>query len=178
LIDSMKPLLDSEWEKLEAGINREGRTGEEPPEPYWMYSICPAVPSDWPPSPELFLIYYVYALGHAPRSLADGVYVAAPWASIEADTKRKRDLKFNRLSTKIREIGIQGERPLSRKETVVYNKKESVEAFLGNLTSMPDKTKMGVKELKEYYGTWFKLNDVIAEEIRAHHHEFFNWLGY
>ena len=177
MIGSMKQLLDSEWKKLESNANSESRINNELPEPCWTYSICPGVPLDWPPNPDLFLIYYIYALGHAPRSLADGTYIAAPWAGIEVDTKRKSDPKFKLLLSKIRKIGIQGVRPLSKKETAVYNNKESVEACLGSLSSIPDETTTGVKELKEFYCTWIKLNGVIAEEISPRHKKFFNWLG-
>ena len=176
-MDSMRALLDSEWGKLEAGVNHKGWVSEEPPGPLWTYSIVPGVPTVWPPGPDLSLLYYVYALGQAPGRLTDGIYVAAPWAGIEVDAYCKRDPRFNLLSNSIKQIGIQGVRPLSKKETAVYNRKEPVEARLGRLTNTPDETGTDVQEIREYYCTWFELNGVIAEEIRPRHDTFFKWLG-
>jgi hypothetical protein len=93
------------------------------------------------------------------------------------DTEGKRDPKFKLLAGTIREIGIQGVRPLTQKETTIYKRKEAVQAFLGSLAGMPDETAMGVKEIRTYYCTWFGLNGVIAGEIRPCHENFFNWLG-
>jgi hypothetical protein len=173
---SMKPLIDSEWKKLEPNTSLGRRIDEGLPEPYWDYSVSPAFPSVWPPDPNLILVYYVYAHGQSPRSLVDGIYVAAPWARVEVDVKREMSPKFKLLSNKIKEIGIQGVRPLREEEAAIFEKKESAEAFLGNLTTLPDETEKAAAELKKYHCTWAELNGAIVPEIRPLHKEFFKWL--
>jgi len=176
LLRSIKPLIDSEWKKLQPNVGLGRQTGEGLPEPYWDYLVSPAFPSVWPPESNLALVYYVYAIGHAPRSLVDGVYVAAPWACVEVDLKRKLSPKFKLLSNRIREIGIEGVRPLFREELAIFAKKEAAETFLGNLKSLPDEKEKSVSELRRYYCTWLKLKGEIVEEIRPFHKEFFKWL--
>ncbi len=128
-IQSVKPLVDSEWKNLQPTTCLGKRIDEGAPEPYWNYSVSLPFPSVWPPDRNLALIYYIYALGYAPRSLADGIYVAAPWACIEVDLKGNFPPKFKLLSNKIKEIGIQGVRPLNEEELAIYEKGDSGEAF-------------------------------------------------
>jgi hypothetical protein len=116
-------------------------------------------------------------MGFNPQSLADGTYVTAPWGRIEMHSKGNIPSKFLRLSRKLREIGIQGVRPLSREETLVYEKKDVAETYLGVLASLPDDIQKDVGVLREYYCTWCRHNGVISEEIRTQHIPFFVWLG-
>lgn len=67
---------------------------------------------------------------------------------------------------KIKEIGIQGVRPLYEEEVAAYETKESVEAFLGNLIAPPDEKKKSAAELRKYFCTWAKLHGAIVPEIR------------
>ncbi len=174
LTDKMKSLLDPEWEKLKP--NPVPRTNE-PPKKWWMYYISPPFPSGWPPNPNLTLYYYIYAQGHDfSRGLVDAVYIGAPWARVEVDVKREISPKFKLLSNKIKEIGIQGVRPINQEEAVVFGRAESVEAFLGNLAALPDEKDNSVSELRKYYCSWLKVNGVIAPEIRSSHRAFFKWL--
>ncbi len=110
------------------------------------------------------------------HGLVDAVYISAPWARVEVDFKRGISPKFKLLSSKIKEIGIQGVRPINQGEAAIFGKKESVEAFLGNLTALPNEKENPVSELRKYYCSWLKLNGVMAPEIRSSHEAFFKWL--
>ena len=173
--DDFRALLDAQWEKVKPAITL--KAGEDPGlSVFWQYSISPPFPSRWPPDASLQLIYYVYAGGLSPRSLADGEYVAAPWGRVEVDRKGKNSPKFIPLTNKIKRIGIQGVRPLSEEETATYENKESTEAFLANLTALPDKKEKSTAGLRKYYCTWAKLNGAIVTEIGSFHRGFFKWL--
>ncbi len=174
LLDFMKSLLDPEWEKLKPNPVPESN---EPPKKWWMYYISPPFPSVWPPNPNLALVYYVYAQGHDfTGGLRDAVYIGAPWAYVVVDTRREVPPKFKLLSNKIKEAGIQGISLLSEEGAAIYKQGGSAEAFLGNLTTLPDENEKPVSGLRKYYCTWLKLNGAIASEIRSFHKEFFKWL--
>ncbi len=173
--DDFRALLDAQWEKVEPVVSI--KPGEDPGlSVFWDYRISPPFPSHWPPDANSQIIYYVYAGGLSPRSLVDGEYVAAPWGRIEVDRKGKDCLKFILLTSKIKEIGIQGVRPLNEEETATYKSRESAEAFLTNLTALPDKKDKSAAELKKYYCMWAKFNGVIFPELRPLHKAFFQWL--
>ena len=174
-IKNFKPLLDAEWRKMESKM--EGQP-KRPPGVFWDYVISPPFPSIWPPDKNSCLYYYAYAAGHDLRGgLADGIHVSAPWGRAEVEIGRRTSLKFKPLASKIKTIGIQGVRPISKDELAIYEGKESAETYLGTLTTLPDENEQGVIELKKYYCTWCTHNGVIVEEIRRHHQQFFQWLG-
>ncbi len=171
----MKPVIDSEWEKLKPNPIP---PSDQPPKKWWMYSISPSFPSIWPPNPNSTLYHYIYAQGHDfTLGLVDAVYIGAPWARVELDIKGKKPPGFKSLSSKLKELGIQGVRPLNQEETAIFEKEVSVEAFLGSLASLPDEKEKSVSELRKYYCCWLKLNGAIAQEINPFHPEFFEWLG-
>ncbi len=174
LTDQMKTLLDPEWEKLKPNPVPQSN---EPPKKWWTYSISPPFPSVWPPNPNMTMYYYAYAQGNDfSLGLVDAVYIAAPWARAELDIKGKKPLGFKLLSSKIKEIGIQGVHPANQEELAIFGKEESVQAYLGNLTTLPDEKEKSVSELKKYYCSWLRLNGAIAPEIRSSHEAFFKWL--
>ncbi len=173
--DDFGALLDAHWEKVKPVV---AIKPEEDPglSVFWQYRISPPFPSHWPPDASSQLIYYVYAGGLSPRSLVDGEYVAAPWGRVEVDRKRKNHPKFILLTGTIKEIGIQGVRPLNEEETATYKSRESAEAFLANLTALPDKKDKSAAELRRYYRMWAKFNGAIIPELRSLHKGFFQWL--
>jgi hypothetical protein len=178
VVPSMKypftQVLDSEWKKTNP-VSRPATA--MPVFESWNYYVSPPFPAQWPPGADQRLYYYIYAMGLNPQSLKDGTYVSAPWGRIEMQSKGNTPPKFFRLAHELREIGIQGVRPLSREESMVYEKKDIAETYLHALTSLPDDTHKDAGVLREYYCTWSMNNGVIAEEIRNQHIPFFTWLG-
>jgi hypothetical protein len=173
--DDFKALLDAQWEKVKPAVTI--KRGEDPGlRVFWQYRISPPFPSCWPPDASLQLIYYVYAGGLSPSSLVDGEYVAAPWGRVEVDRKGKNSPQFILLTSKIKEIGIQGVRPLREEEKATYENRESAEAFLANLTALPDKNDKSAVELRRYYCMWAKFNGAMIPELRSLHKGFFQWL--
>ena len=175
LLEHLKPELDAEWQKIEPKIKSlpKGLQGI-----FWQYVISPPFPSMWPPDSNSSLCFYLYAVGHDIRGrLADGAHVSAPWGRVEVDLRSKTPSKFKPLTSKLKAIGIQGVRPVSKDEAAVYERREFAETYLGTLTTFPDEKEKAVLDLKKYYCTWFNHNGVIAKELHAHHKEFFHWLG-
>jgi hypothetical protein len=66
---------------------------------------------------------------------------------------------------KIKEIGIQGVRPLKEEEKATYESRESAETFLANLTALPDKKEKSAVELRRYYCMWAKFDDLVKSKI-------------
>lgn len=176
MTSDFKTLLDAQWKNIEPVIPI--RLGEDPGlGVFWEYRISPPFPSHWPPDGSLPLIYYVYAAGLSPRRLVDGEYVAAPWGRVEVDPRKAGGPKFRRLSEKLREIGIQGVRPLTPEEVAIFQKEAAAEAYLATLTSLTDKNDKDVGVLRQYFCTWCQFNGHIVREIRLAHEQFFLWLG-
>jgi len=113
----------------------------------------------------------------SPHRLVVGGYVAAPWGRVEVDPRGTGGPKFRRLSEKLREIGIQGVRPLTQEETAIFQKEAAAEAYLATLTSLTDKNEKDVRMLRQYFCTWCQFNGHIVREICPAHEEFFLWLG-
>ena len=176
ITSDFKTLLDAQWKNIEPVVPI--RPGEDPGlGVFWRYRISPPFPSHWPSDGSLQLIYYVYAAGLSPRRLVDGEYVAASWGRVEVDPRASGGPKFMRLSEKLRELGIQGVRPLTQEETAIFQKEAVAEAYLATLTSLTDKNEKDVRMLRQYFCTWCQFNGHIVREIRPAHEEFFLWLG-
>jgi len=176
MTSGFKTLLDAQWKNIEPVVPI--RPGEDPGlGVFWRYRISPPFPSHWPPDVSLQFIYYVYAAGVSPRRLIDGEYVAAPWARVEVDPRGMGGPKFRPLSEKLREIGIQGVRPLAQEEAVIFQKEAAAEAYLATLTSLTDQNEKDVHMLRQYFCTWCQFNGHVVREIRLAHEQFFRWLG-
>ena len=165
-------MLDAEWKEIQP---RESLFSPNPQEVIWNYSVSPPFPAHWPPDGTSQHYYYVFGTGVSPRTLADGVYIAAPWGRVEVQGAGYP--KFTRLTATLVEIGIQGVRPLTQEESSVYEMKETAEGCLRGLTLLPADTDRNVRSLREYYCSWLGHNGVAAAEIRKLHIRFFDWLG-
>jgi len=169
-----KELLDAQWENLE----KPGSPGAVPTV-LWSYRVSPPFPSKWPPESKRSFHYYVYGYGFdLKRGLADAVLMAAPWAKVEVVCQRGIPLKVEVLSKRIREIGIQGVRPLSAEEIKVYDRRKEMEDYFFSLDAMPTETRQETRWLKQYYRTWVGGNGVLVQEIQYRHKSFFEWLGF
>ena len=66
--------------------------------------------------------------------------------------------KFRRLSERLREIGIQGVRPLTQEGAAIFQKEAAAEAYLATLTSLNDKNEKDFRMLQQYFCTWCQFN--------------------
>ena len=133
--------IETQWKKVDTG------------DISWRYIISPPFPVNWPEKDQQY--FYVYAAGQDIRKMiADGEYTAAPWARIESSSSGQ---KLVILSKKLKNIGIQGVRPLTDEESKIAAKQSG-----------------GIQ--KDYYCLWIKNNGVIAEKIKPSHESFFRWL--
>jgi hypothetical protein len=169
-------LLDAQWKNIKPVVAVQ--PGEDPGRGvFWEYRISPPFPSHWPADGSLQLIYYVYAAGSSPRRLIDGEYYAAPWGRVQVDPRGTGGPKFKPLSKNLKEIGIQGVKPLTKEEAAFFEKGAAAEAYLATLTSLPDENEKDVLMLRQYYCPWCRFNELFVREIRPAHEQFFRWLG-
>jgi len=172
--DRFKSLLDPEWQKVESASS--GMSYPNRPV-LWSYQVSPPFPVDWPPGPNGRLCYYAYATGFSVQGgLADGVYVAAPWCRVIVTASESVRPTVERLSDRLREIGIQGVVPISAEEKGIYDRAESVERLLANLKALPGESSAEGRQLRAYYCTWAGHNGTVVTEIRRFHEGFFRWL--
>ena len=173
--DQIKSLLDREWRKVEdtsAGMSLPNRPV------LWSYQVSPPFPMDWPPGATRRLCYYAYATGFSMQGgLADGVYVAAPWCRVIVTPSGGGQPTVERLSGRLREIGIQGVRPISADDKVIYDQAESVERLLATLNAAPEESAAERRQLRAYYCAWAGHNGTVVAEIRGLHEGFFRWLA-
>jgi hypothetical protein len=173
--DGFKSLLDPEWQKVE----RASSGMSYPSRPVlWSYQISPPFPMDWPPEASRRLCYYAYATGFSVQGgLVDGVYVAAPWCRVIVTPSGSAQPTLERLSDRLREIGIQGVMPISAEEKDIYDQAESVERLLATLKAAPEASATAGRQLRAYYCTWAGHNGTVVPEIRGSHESFFRWLA-
>lgn len=119
--------------------------------PFWSHRVSPGFPCSWPVKERGPLCYYAYAAAFDPQ-LADGERIAAPWARVTVE--RNNPPKAELLTKAVKELGIQGVRPLKKGETEILK-----------------------TDSKGFYCLWAGTNGVIAAELRKIHPEFFEWLG-
>jgi hypothetical protein len=173
--DGLKSLLDPEWQKVErasSGMSFSNRAV------LWSYQLSPPFPMDWPPEAARRLCYYAYATGFSVQGgLADGVYVAAPWCRVIVTPSASAQPTVERLSRRLREIGIQGVMPISAEEKGIYDQAESVEGLLATLKAPPEESTAEARQLRAYYCTWAGHNGTVVQEIRGFHESFFRWLA-
>ncbi|MEK7276202.1 MAG: hypothetical protein AAB427_02530, partial [Chloroflexota bacterium] len=119
---------------------------------------------------------YAFAYGRDFGRLMDAVRVAAPWARVEKYLSESLLPKTELIADAIREIGIQGVRPISRDEVVVSDSGAPIESLLARLSGSLDEN-LTTRSVKEYYRFWQANNGVVAGEIQPRHGEFFRWVA-
>jgi hypothetical protein len=144
----------------------------------WSYQITPPFPSEWPLHAQSRLVYYVYATGHdISGRLADGVYIAAPWAQVEKPLNGEQAVEIRTLRTALRTVGIQGIHPLSPDE-VLFGQGEPIEHwFVILLRSMPNPDSEALRALKRFYQSWRSQNGAILETFSAEYRAFLQWVN-
>jgi len=183
--EQLNALLDTAWEKIkpkERNKNKPFRDDETPEfsedEIFWRCSLTSPLPAVWLPSENLTLYYYAYATGlDLTGSLHDGVYVAKPWARIEVMPKSDSLPKLTWLCDTLVEIGIQGFRPLTAAEKILYKMwpRERVVNFLTRLHTARRTKETSTIEFKKFFCMVMSHNSVY-QELRSRHEEFYHWL--
>ncbi|NWJ48404.1 MAG: hypothetical protein HXX08_21315 [Chloroflexi bacterium] len=143
------------------------------PTEFWDKATTPLLPSVWLPVPGMIWVSYVYAAGRDFRKLADGAYIAKPWAKLEYHPGRSEP-EVVVLSNKLEQAAIQGVRPLKPDEVEIYQQYAAItEKILANepaiVASLPNL-------IRNYYRLWRNCNGVIAYQVKPYHSDFFKWL--
>jgi hypothetical protein len=168
--DRFKSLLDSEW-RMRRSQHDAPSAPADYPTPVWGYELTPAFPGEWPPTPAMTAYYYAYATRFT-FSVADAAYVASPWARIRVD--RDGGVNFEPLSSEIREIGLQGVRPLDGEARAAWDLSESAQGSLRQLRALPKGEEAAL--IRAFYRVWVNGNGRIADALRPWHRGFFQWL--
>jgi hypothetical protein len=166
-------LIETEWKQTR---QEPGKSPSDGPGRFWDSRVSVPIPARWPPEGNRPVLRYLYATCFDPQ-IADGIRVAAPWGCIEYYGGDEDSPRFVRLSESVREIGIQGVRPLSVKELAIYENGAMAESFVESLNRLPGENDPGTPALREYYRTWCGHNGVIQQEIAYRHEPFFRWVG-
>jgi hypothetical protein len=172
---SIQSLLEPQWQVVERESGGNAASG---PDTVWTYRVSPPFPDHWPPGSPPGLIRYAYAAGFDVRGgLVGAERVAAPWGRVIVIPKTETPPRFEPISQRIREIGIQGVRPLTSGERAVYEQAASAESALARLTAVPDEEAKDTLLVRGYYCAWIGHNGTVANELRPYHPGFFEWLG-
>jgi len=157
-------MIDQLWQSIQK---------PDTPIQFWDKSTTPLFPFGWLPVPGMVWVSYVYATGRDFRKLADGEYIAKPWAKLEYRLG-KSEPELISLSNKLEHVAIQGVRPLKLDEVEIYRQyPEILEKILSNdfavVASLPDL-------IRNYYRLWRNCNGVIASQVKPYHSDFFKWV--
>jgi len=168
-----RPILDGDWE----GIKSKSVffTDEEvnKSEIFWNYYISEPFPSQWPPSKNISLIYYIYGEGqNLSDAFHDSLLISAPWAKIEYDFHNNSILNKEILCEKLSIIGTQGIRPMNGHEVGIFDHAISIGKYL-----LTEEDQRSAKHLKNYYCLWIKYHSILIKEIFPNHKDFFTWLS-
>ena len=169
--EAFKTVLDARWSKLAVPASEP----TDRPGVCWSWRLSPPLPSEWPPRKESRLVYYAFAEGFD-LNIMDGVRVAAPWARLEIPVSGSAPPLLTPLLDSVKELGIQGVRPISADELAKSGGWEPIETVLGKLMAHPDEADRTRERLSAYYCFWSRNNGVISEAIRPYHEKFFDWL--
>jgi hypothetical protein len=169
------PLSAARWLALTILLAACTATSAPAPQPpiMWRTTQSPLFPSAWPPTVSTTWVRYTFAYGTNPTTLMDGAYVSQPLTR----TIIQRDGTVNEVSTldtTLESVAIQGVAPLDAAASATLENGPQVQAQVLQLTTLPIET--AAAELREFYRTWIKLNGAFAQQIRAEHAAFFDWI--
>jgi len=103
--------------------------------------------------------------------------VGALWARVTVDANGRVAPHLEILTRQIKEIGIQGVRPLRAEEIAVVKSYDAVEAQLYKLSREAARGNIDAPAIQRYFSLWCETSGTVAEQIRPYHKEFFHWLG-
>ena len=169
-VEAAEALVKAEWRKIKEPAGPPGQFVG------WSPAVSPALPAAWPPDGKGQIHYYAYAYGFRP-SLSDAQVVGAPWARVTVDATGRASPRLGILTRKVKEIGIQGVRPLRTDEIPVAKSYDAVEAELYKLSRQTSLANIDTSAIKRYFRHWCDTNGTMAEQIRPLHKAFFDWVG-
>jgi hypothetical protein len=143
----------------------------------WSFAVTPPIPAAWPPDGKGVVYYYAYAYGMNPSRLADGEWIAAPWARVKVDATGQAASQLEMLTKGIKEVGIQGVRPLRDEEIKTLDQQAAVEEQIQTISKKTSLRGIDAKPLKQFFQLWCSTNGVIVEQLRSKHPQFFDWVG-
>jgi len=143
----------------------------------WSFAVTPPIPAAWPPDGKGVVYYYAFAYGMNPSRLADGEWIAAPWARVKVDATGQAAPQLEMLTKGIKEVGIQGVRPLRDEEIKTLDQQAAVEEQIQTISKKTSLRGIDAKPLKQFFQLWCSTNGVIVEQLRSKHPQFFDWVG-
>ena len=160
-----RPLLEAAWEGVSAPSEHVD----------WSFSLSPAYPSSWPPSPEGRLVYYAKARGRD-RRCPDAWHRAPVWARVETvrdgSATPRVVLEHSEVAPEKRPAIVI---PRTTTHEILVRELESAmwETFELLLTTpaLPDEDAPETRYLRECYGL-----SGGSPRIRERHAAFFRWL--
>ena len=142
---------------------------ELPQQAGWQLQVSPPLPGAWPQPAGGTVERYALALRLTPN-IADGAEVAAPWAKSTVDATGR--VGVERLSPRLRPLGVQGVRPLRSEEIVLIDREQEVARLL--LAGGAAATNGLVRD---FTCGWIGRQGVAAAAIMPLHPGFTRWLA-
>jgi hypothetical protein len=171
LRQEVESLVKAEWTKIRAKLPRAGSPQEFTS---WEYQLTPPIPAAWPPDGQGVVYYYAFAYGTR-MDLRDAQLVAVPWARITVDGESTPRLEI--LEKEIKQVGIQGVRPLRKEEIEIFAQRAAVEEQIRKLATKTFLAGIDPQPLREFFQFWCSTHGVVAEQLRPRHPQFFAWVG-
>ena len=137
----------------------------------WQMLVSPAFPRSWPPPPagSGVVVRYAFAMRLKP-GVADGAEMGAPWARVTVDARGAQAVE--RLSRRLRPLGLQGVRPLGTAEIALLGREQEAAERL--LAGSPQATDGLVRDVT---CGWIGRQGVVAAAITPLHPGFVRWLA-
>ena len=135
----------------------------------WQMLVSPPFPATWPQPPGGTVVRYAFAMRLNP-TVADGAEMSAPWA--KSTRSATGVIAIERLSNRLRPLGIQGVRPLRSSEIAVGDREpEMARLLFAGGTAATN----GV--VREVTCAWIARQGVVAAAIMPLHPSFTKWLA-
>lgn len=131
--------------------------------------VSPAFPGAWPQPVGGTVVRYAFAMRLVP-GIVDGAEMAAPWAKSTQDAAG--GVVVERLSTRLRPVGVQGVWPLGSAESSLAGREQEVASLLraGGAPATSDL-------VRAFTCGWTARLGVVSAVIMPRHPGFRDWLA-
>jgi hypothetical protein len=96
---------------------------------------------------------------------------------VKVDATGQAASQLEMLTKGIKEVGIQGVRPLRDEEIKTLDQQAAVEEQIQTISKKTSLRGIDAKPLKQFFQLWCSTNGVIVEQLRSKHPQFFDWVG-